>query len=98
MFSRIVIEKFFRLTRTNTCVKLCADTIDREIKMATNLAINDELIETAKKVGGHKTKKAVVTEALQEYIQRRKQLEIIDQFGKIDYDQDYDYKNQRKIK
>jgi hypothetical protein len=65
--------------------------------MATNLAINDELIETAKKIGGHKTKKSVVTEALQEYIQRRKQQQIIKLFGKIDFDPDYDYKHQRKI-
>lgn len=66
--------------------------------MATNLAINDELIETAKKIGGHKTKKSVVTEALQEYIQRRKQQQIIKLFGKIDFDPDYDYKHQRKSK
>ena len=64
--------------------------------MATNLAINDDLIENAKKIGGHKTKKAVVVEALQEYIQRRKQQEILKYFGKIDFDPDYDYKKQRK--
>lgn len=45
--------------------------------MATNLALDDRLIEEAKILGKHKTKKAVVTEALHEYTQRRKQLEII---------------------
>ena len=65
--------------------------------MATNLAIDDELIEAAKKIGGHKTKKSVVVEALQEYIQKRKQQEIIKMFGKVDFDPDYDYKSQRKI-
>ncbi len=65
--------------------------------MATNLAIDDSLIEEAKKIGGHKTKKSVVTEALKEYIQRRKQLEIIKLFGKIDYDSDFNYKEQRKV-
>ena len=65
--------------------------------MATNLAIDDDLIENAKKIGGHKTKKAVVVEALQEYIQRRKQREILKYFGKIDMDPDYDYKKQRKV-
>lgn len=65
--------------------------------MATNLAIDDELIETAKKIGGHKTKKSVVTEALQEYIRKRKQQEILKLFGKVDYDPVYDYKKQRKI-
>jgi hypothetical protein len=66
--------------------------------MATNLAIDDGLIKEAKAIGKHKTKKGVVTEALQEYIQRRKQTEIFNIFGKVDYDQDYDYKKQRAIK
>jgi len=66
--------------------------------MATNLAIDDWLIEEAKAIGKHKTKKGVVTEALQEYIQRRKQTEIFNIFGKVDYDQDYDYKKQRTVK
>ena len=63
--------------------------------MPTNLAINDELLEQAKVVGRHKTKKAAVTEALEEYIQRRKQTEVINVFGLIDYDESYDYKKQR---
>ena len=64
--------------------------------MATNLAIEDDLIEQAKQIGNHKSKKAAVTEALQEYIQRRKQIKLIDLFGTIDFDPDYDYKTQRK--
>jgi len=63
--------------------------------MPTNLAIDDNLIEQAKKIGKHKTKKAAVTEALQEYIQRRKQLEVTQVFDSIDYDESYDYKQQR---
>ncbi len=63
--------------------------------MATNLAIDDWLIDEAKAIGKHRTQKGVVTEALQEYIQRRKQTEIINIFNKIDYDQDYNYKKQR---
>ena len=65
--------------------------------MATNLVINDELIERAKAIGGHKTKKAVIIDALEEYIQRRQQQEIVSCFGKIDFDPDYDYKKQRKV-
>ncbi len=64
--------------------------------MATNLAIADELIEEARQIGAHKTKKAAVIEALEEYIQRRKQMRIFDMFGTIDYDTDYDYKAQRR--
>ena len=63
--------------------------------MATNLAIDDNLIVEAQAIGGKKTKKAVVTEALQEYIQRRKQLQIMSLFGKVDYAPDYDYKKTR---
>ena len=63
--------------------------------MATNLAIDDSLIESARQLGGQKTKKAVVTQALQEYIQKRQQLKLAALFGTIDYDTDYDYKAQR---
>ncbi len=66
--------------------------------MATNLAIDDKLLIEAQSIGGHKTKKATVTEALNEYIQRRKQLRIISLFGKVDYDPDYDYKATRSRK
>lgn len=64
--------------------------------MATNLAIDDRLLNKALRVGGHKTKKDTVTEALEEYIQRREQLRILDLFGKVDYDSKYDYKRQRR--
>ena len=65
--------------------------------MATNLALDDQLIEEALSIGSHKTKKAVVTEALQEYIKRRKQLDILKLFNTIDYEQDTDYKQQRNV-
>lgn len=64
--------------------------------MPTNLAIDDNLINEAKRIGNHKTKKAVVTEALKEYIQRRKQMEISGLFGSIVYEDEYDYKAERK--
>ena len=66
--------------------------------MATNLAIDDSLIETAKQVGQHRTKKEAVTEALKEYIQRRKQSNIVQLFGQIEYDEKYNYKKQRMVK
>ena len=65
--------------------------------MPTNLAIDDKLIEEARNIGKHKTKKAAVTEALQEYIQRRKQMLVLNIFGQIDYDPNYNYKKQRQI-
>jgi hypothetical protein len=63
--------------------------------MATNLAIDDKIIEEAKIVGGHRTKKAAVIEALMEYIQYHKQQQVIDLFGEIEYEKDYNYKIQR---
>jgi hypothetical protein len=68
-----------------------------EEAMATNLAIDDALIDEAKRVGNHKTKKEAVTAALDEYVRRRKQLEILELFGTIDYDPDYDYKQNRLL-
>ena len=66
--------------------------------MATNLAIEDALLEQAREVSGLRTKKAVVTQALMEYIQKRQQIKVIDLFGTIEYDDAYDYKAQRRVK
>jgi Arc/MetJ family transcription regulator len=64
--------------------------------MAANLQIDEYLIQEALELGEHKTKRAVVEAALQEYVQHRKQLNIIELFGTIEYDDDYDYKQQRQ--
>ena len=64
--------------------------------MPTNLAIEDDLIIEAKKIGNHKTKKSAVTEALKEYIRRRKQNELKKMFGRVEFEKDYDYKASRK--
>jgi len=63
--------------------------------MATNLAIDDELLNEALEISGMKTKKDTVNLALKEFVDRRKQLEIIKLFGKMDPDPDYDYKKGR---
>ena len=64
--------------------------------MATNLDIDERLLEEALRIGGNRTKKATVEQALQEYIQRRKQQKILKLFGKIEYDPSYSYKEQRR--
>ncbi len=64
--------------------------------MATNLAIDDKLLAEALSISGLKTKKDTVNSALKEFINRRKQLEILDLFGKLDPDADYDYKKARE--
>jgi len=64
--------------------------------MPTNLALDDRLIEEARRAGGHKTKKEAVNAALDEYVRRRKQLQILNAFGTIDFDPSYDYKAERR--
>jgi len=63
--------------------------------MATNLALDDELIVEAQRVGGHKSKKETVTQALHEYIRRHKQRRILSLFGKVEFKPGYDYKKAR---
>jgi hypothetical protein len=66
--------------------------------MATNLALDDQLIEEARVLGGHRTKREVVTQALLDYVQKKKQLQILNSFGTIDFDLSYDAAVQRKSK
>ncbi len=63
--------------------------------MATNLAINDDLLKSALEIGGYRTKKDTVNAALEEFIQRRRSEDVISLFGKIEYDEKYDYKELR---
>lgn len=64
--------------------------------MSTNIDIDEALLREAQELGRQKTKKAVVNEALAEYVRIRKQRGILDLFGKIDYDPEYDYKAERR--
>lgn len=63
--------------------------------MATNLALDERLLERALEVGGLNTKKDTVNEALREFIERRQQGRILDLFGKVDWDGKYNYKRGR---
>jgi len=65
--------------------------------MNINIPINEALIQEALAVENQETEQDVVEIALREYIQRRKQLKILELFGTIDYDSDYDYKRQRQL-
>ncbi len=66
--------------------------------MSTSLALDEDLVEEARKVGQHKTKRAAVTAALVDYIRYRKQLKVLSLAGTVDFDPDYDYKAQRRRK
>ena len=64
--------------------------------MATNLALDDNLIEAARKAGNHKTKREAVTAALAEYVKHREQQKILQAFGNFEFDPSYDYKAERR--
>ncbi len=63
--------------------------------MATNLTLDAKLVAQAQKIGHHRTKKEAVLAALREYIARTEQLKVIDLFGRIEFDELYDYKKAR---
>ncbi len=66
--------------------------------VATNLDLDDRLIERIRRTGGHKTKKEAVTVAMQEYARRLEQMKLVKWFGKVDFDPAYDYKAERRRK
>ena len=72
------------------CVSMC-----NSIHMATNLALDPDLLERALAVSGEKTKKAAVTRALKEFIARREQKRLRELFGQLDWDPEYEYKRER---
>ena len=63
--------------------------------MATNLALDPDLLDRALRIGGEPTKKATVVRALEEFIARREQTKILDLVGTLEWDDDYDYKAER---
>lgn len=64
--------------------------------MPTNLALDDDLVDEAKRLGDHRTKREAVNEVLAEYVARRKRRKVLELFGKLEWDSDYDYKAERK--
>ena len=66
------------------------------IHMPSNLAINDRLLAQALRLGGRRTKRETVNEALQEYIQRRQQQKVLRLFGTVSDLNGYDPKKNRR--
>jgi Arc/MetJ family transcription regulator len=64
--------------------------------MATNLALDDELVEKAKRLGRHQSKREAVNQALAEYVARLKQKQALEVFGTLEWDDAYDYKKERR--
>jgi hypothetical protein len=63
--------------------------------MSTNLSLDPNLIDRALELSGERTKKAAVTRALEEFIARREQKELLELMGSLEWDGSYDYKRER---
>lgn len=63
--------------------------------MTKSVAIDETLLKEAQELGHHKNSKEAVIAALKEYIQRNKQMAVIELFGQIEYQEDYNYKTYR---
>lgn len=69
---------------------------ERKEYMAEQIEINERLVSRAQRLGGHVTEGETVEAALREYVQRREQDRVLQLFGRIEWDPDYDYKTQRR--
>jgi len=87
-------SRFRPLLRSSETGTMC-ELPHTELHMATNLAIDPELLERAVRVSGERTKKAAVTKALQEFIARREQRRVAELLGKLEWDSAFDYKAER---
>ena len=63
--------------------------------MTIALELDEKLLEEARRSGGHSTADAAVSQALAEYVRRHKRQSIVELFGTIEYDDDFDYKAAR---
>jgi Arc/MetJ family transcription regulator len=66
--------------------------------MRTNIVLDDSLIKEALKLSRVKTKKELVHQALREFVENRKRLNLMDLFGKIEFAKNYNYKALREGK
>jgi Arc/MetJ family transcription regulator len=66
--------------------------------MRTNIVLDDSLVKEALKLSRVKTKKEVVNQALKEFVENRKRLNLMDLFGKIGFSKNYNYKVLREGK
>lgn len=65
--------------------------------METPVQIDQNLLQEALNLSNYSTATALIEATLHEYIQHRKQLKILELFGTINYEEDYNYKQQRQV-
>jgi Arc/MetJ family transcription regulator len=71
-------------------------SVKDDYRMPDSLDIDDALLEKALELGGHRTKRETVNEALKEYVARRKRLKVLEAFGSLDFDPKYNHKQSRQ--
>ena len=64
--------------------------------MRTNVVLDDDLVSEAIRLSGVKTKKDVINFALREFVATRKRANLLDLEGKIEFQDNYDYKAMRE--
>jgi len=64
--------------------------------MPITVAVDDDLLAEAHRLGGHDTKRQTVDEALIEYIAHRKRLAAVRAFGTFAFDPQYEHKRERR--
>jgi Arc/MetJ family transcription regulator len=69
--------------------------VEHGVAMPTNLQIDDRLLAKAKRIGGFRTKKETVNEALNEFVRRREQRDVAGLFGSVDFESGFDHKKLR---
>ncbi|OGW52533.1 MAG: hypothetical protein A2Y81_08410 [Nitrospirae bacterium RBG_13_43_8] len=60
--------------------------------MRTNIVLEESLVKEAMRLSRAKTKKELVNQALKEFVENRKRLNLMDLAGKIEFAKDYNYK------
>jgi Arc/MetJ family transcription regulator len=66
--------------------------------MRTNIDLDDNLIKEAFKFSHAKTKKELINQALKEFVENRRRLNLLDLEGGIQFSEGYDHKSMREAK
>jgi len=66
--------------------------------MRTNIDLDEKIMREALRLSKAKTKKELIHQALSEFVENRKRLNLLDLEGKIEFAEGYDYKRMREEK
>ncbi len=64
--------------------------------MRTNIVLDDDLVEEAKRLTGIRTKRELVHEALKLLVTTKRRISLLSIAGKVEFVADYDYKKLRE--